>query len=81
MTSANAHNDIQSSRLLRLQTDMRDDASAVLRFWDEMAERGTPLIEPISGMDHQMLVTFLWRAGDAVEHVALICDLTGYDPP
>ncbi len=81
MTSANAHNDIQSSRLLRLQTDMRDDASAVLRFWDEMAERGTPLIEPISGMDHQMLVTFLSRAGDAVEHVALICDLTGYDPP
>jgi len=28
-----------------------------------------------------MLLTFLWRAGDDVEHVALICDLTGYDPP
>jgi enterochelin esterase-like enzyme len=37
------------------------DSTALDTFWREVAEEGTPLIEPIPGEDNHRLITFLWR--------------------
>src|SRR5262245_41128482 len=36
--------------------------SAVEKFWQDIEQSGTPLVEPIEGDDKNFLVTFLWRA-------------------
>lgn len=49
---------LQSPRLLALVGDLERGGSTDA-FWQEMAERGTPLVEPWS--DKERLVSFLWR--------------------
>jgi enterochelin esterase family protein len=51
------------------------NARALVAFWDEVAERGAPLIEPLAGDDEHSLVTFVWRGGET-RGVALISLLT-----
>ena len=59
------HPSIESPRLRALNEALeRSEAGALESFWDEMKERGTPLIESVEGDDENSLVTFLWRAGD-----------------
>ncbi|MCI0659976.1 MAG: DUF3327 domain-containing protein [Acidobacteria bacterium] len=53
----------QSPRLAALGKELlAGNKSAVDKFWQEVEQRGTPLIEPIEGDDKNFLVTFLWRA-------------------
>jgi len=47
------------------------DRSALDRFWQQVREEGTPLIEPLRRDDGHVLVTFLWRAA-GVDNVVLL---------
>jgi len=55
----------QELRSPRLQTLLQELAAgnpdALASFWRDIAEQGTPLIEPISDDDAHASVTFLWR--------------------
>jgi len=53
--------------------------SAIESFWQEMASRGTPLIEPIKGQASHYLVTFLWRHTEETKNVAVIGGVAGPD--
>jgi enterochelin esterase-like enzyme len=66
---------LESPRLTSLQHDLQAGNGAALQeFWSEVEARGTPLIEPTDDDDGYMWVTFLWRAHEPVESVAvLIC--------
>ncbi len=60
---------------LRQQLDAGDER-ALLRFWDEMAERGTPLVELIADDPAgRYLLTFLWR-GNAETRTVVISSLS-----
>ncbi|GAA1579144.1 hypothetical protein GCM10009789_36040 [Kribbella sancticallisti] len=57
-----SRDELRSPRIERLRTDVAvgvQDATA--RFWDECAERGAPLVEPIEEEPGFRLVTFVWR--------------------
>ena len=41
-------------------------------FWEEVKERGAPLIEPVAGDDKNMLVTFVWRGGPDTHSVFVV---------
>lgn len=52
-----------SPRLEQLVTD----GTGIARFWKEVEEKGTPLVEPAAGDRDHVIVTFLWRGpADAV---------------
>src|SRR5215467_15140552 len=52
-----------SPRLAALQDRLKaGDRTALDEFWTEIRERGTPMIEPATDSDREMLVTMLWRA-------------------
>jgi enterochelin esterase family protein len=51
------------------------EARALERFWTTITQKGTPLIEPSPTIPDHVLVTFLWRAHEPVEHVVLISPL------
>ncbi|MEM7538698.1 MAG: alpha/beta hydrolase-fold protein [Chloroflexota bacterium] len=71
---------LESPRLIALQQAITNgDETAISTFWQEMAEQGTPLIEPIEGDDGHRLVTFLWRAETDLDTVIVISDLVSYD--
>jgi hypothetical protein len=62
---------IESPRLAALVADLAAGrADAVQEFWAEMAERGTPLVEPFEG-DH-VLATFVWREDEPRQRVVLV---------
>jgi enterochelin esterase-like enzyme len=68
---------IESPRLRTLLEVLeRSEAGAIASFWDEMKERGTPLIEPIEGDPKNSLVTFLWRATEPVTDVGVVGYIT-----
>ena len=67
---------IQSPRLRQLEKTLADgDDETLDAFWEEVAEKGTPLIETVSGEDHLSLVTFLWRSNQA-ESVDMVSMMT-----
>ncbi len=72
----NAANALTSLLLAALQRalDARD-FGALAVFWHQVAERGTPLVEPIPGDAEHMLVIFLWRATEPVENVVVFIPL------
>jgi enterochelin esterase family protein len=52
-----------SPRLIALRKEVANDGKAALdKFWQEVKQTGTPLVEPLEGNDKYVLVTFLWRA-------------------
>ncbi len=64
---------VESPRLRELvEAFERGDANALAAFWDEVTDRGAPLVEPIAGDGKHRRVTFLWRAPDPVADVRLI---------
>lgn len=65
-----------SPRIAMLQQQIVAGKTAALDdFWDAITTEGAPLIEPIEDDRQHALVTFLWRADDAVEHVVLYSEL------
>lgn len=59
-------------RLEALQRDLElGNASALEAFWQELALRGTPIIEPIEGDSNDSLVSFIYRAPDETIGVSL----------
>ena len=53
-----------SARLAALHASIiRGDTDAAKRFWQDIAQRGAPLIEPADAAGQRCLVTFLWRGG------------------
>lgn len=66
-----------SPSVLALQKELETGNGAALeKFWDEIAKRGTPLVEPALNSDDYCLVTFLWRGKKDVKGAQLISDLT-----
>lgn len=62
-----------SERLQRLEAEIASgDTGALERFWAEIERNGGPLVEPDAERDDARVVTFLWRAVEPIEHVALI---------
>ncbi len=55
--------------------------SAMHTFWQEMSQRGTPLIEPDAQSDNFSLVTFIWQGTATTQHVSvqIAVDGTGQD--
>jgi len=67
-----------SPRLEILQQELEDgNAAALDAFWQEVSQQDTPLIELISGDETHSLVTFIWRAADETQNVAVVSCLSG----
>jgi enterochelin esterase-like enzyme len=64
-------NDQPSSPRLQALRDRltAGDRTALDKFWKEISEHGAPMIEPVAGSDHEMLVTMLWRAREETRNV------------
>ncbi len=70
MLPAAAAPKIESPTILALSASVaRGEPEAVANFWKESTITGVPLIEPASGDDENMLVTFLWRGGVSTRNV------------
>ncbi len=48
------------------------DRAALDTFWQEVAERGSPLIEPLEDEGNYRLVTFLWRDPGETQNVVVV---------
>ncbi len=71
-------NHLTSPKLQVLRQAVQAGNSAALdAFWQEMSRHGAPLIEPIAGDEKHSLVTFLWRAADETQSVAVVSNLSG----
>src|SRR5579863_6337398 len=55
------------------------DAAAIAIFWQEIAEHGAPLIEPIEGDSVHNLATFLWRDNGDTTNVVIFSGPAGWD--
>ena len=61
---------LSSPRLLALRDRLTSgDRTALDKFWKEISEQGTPMIEPAQGSDSDMLVTMLWRGAEETRNV------------
>jgi enterochelin esterase-like enzyme len=59
-----------SPRVAALQQAIEaGDQSALDAFWQKIAAQEAPLVEPIADDDRRVLLTFLWRAAEPVDHV------------
>ena len=71
---------IQSLRIAALRQELEaGNGTALEAFWQEVAEKGAPLFEPVEGDEQQMLVTFLWRGDQETRNVVVIGGLAGWD--
>lgn len=62
-----------SPRIATLRESLAAGGHAALdTFWQEVAERGSPLIELIEGENNYRLVTFLWRDPGETQNVVVI---------
>ncbi len=53
------------------------DGSAIEFFWQEVVERGTPLIERIEADPAHCLVTFIWRGEPQLRNVVVVDGIAG----
>jgi enterochelin esterase family protein len=59
-----------SPRLLALRDRLTSgDRNALDKFWKEISEQGTPIIESATDNDREVLVTMLWRATEETKNV------------
>lgn len=73
---------IISPRLKQLHQEIEMGKQAAMDlFWQEMSQRGTPLIEPDAQSDNFSLVTFIWQGTATTQHVSvqIAVDGTGQD--
>lgn len=67
-----------SPRLLTLQRELEaSHVEALAAFWQEVSQKGTPLIEPIEGESKYALVTFLCQAPSDAQNVCVNGPLSG----
>jgi enterochelin esterase-like enzyme len=67
-----------SPRVAQLQAALlAGDATALDRFWREVAQTGAPLVESIASDAQHVLVTFVWQAKTPTNQVAVIQDWGG----
>ena len=67
-----------SLKLMAVQAALESgDTAALTSFWQNAAEHGTPLVEPIAGDDKNFLVSFVCRKPDDVKIIALAGQLSG----
>jgi enterochelin esterase family protein len=72
--------EIISPRVSALKKDVEAGNRAALDlFWQDVTKQGTPLIEPLSGNDRKVLVTFLWRAKEETKNVVVWGGVAGTD--
>jgi len=70
---------ITSPRLAALKKDIDSGNRAALEtFWQEVTKQGTPLVEPITGDDRYVFLTFLWRAKEETKNVVVVGGVAGY---
>jgi enterochelin esterase-like enzyme len=70
----------QSLRIAGLQRQLDSgDCTALDEFWHAVRAHGTPLIEPLAGDAHHLLVTFLWRDTEQLKNVVVVGGLAGYE--
>jgi enterochelin esterase-like enzyme len=68
-----------SPRIDALRRDLEVDRSGALQaFWAAISRDGAPLVEPIDGDQHHVLVTFLWRMTEDVRNVVVIGGVVGW---
>ena len=73
-------NPILSPRLKELEKSIASgNQNALGQFWQEITQRGTPLVEPLPGDQQNMLVTFLWRGDQATQSVIVAGGVAGPD--
>jgi enterochelin esterase-like enzyme len=67
---------LASPRLAALHRELEAGVPAALeRFWREISQAGTPLVEPVAGRagaGDEAIVTFLWRGGDGSGNVLVV---------
>ena len=63
---------VASPRVAALAAD--PSAAALAAFWAEVAERGSPLVEPLDGDPDHRVVTFLWRDRGGTGEVVLMAN-------
>lgn len=69
-----------SPRITALEHALAEgDTAALATFWQEIAEHGTPLLEPIEGDEAHNLVTFLWHDTGATTNVVVAGGIAGWD--
>ena len=62
-----------SPRIATLQESLTaGDRAALDTFWQEVAERGSPLIEPLEDDGNYCLVTFLWHDSGETQNVVVV---------
>jgi enterochelin esterase family protein len=70
-----------SPRLAELQDRLKSgDRKALDSFWNEIMERGAPIVEPSPGSDREMLVTILWRGREETKSV-FVFHIPGIEKP
>src|SRR6185369_2652079 len=68
--SATVNDQPSSPRLLALRDRLTSgDRTALDKFWNEINERGAPIIESAADSDQDLLVTMLWRAEEETKNV------------
>ncbi len=69
-----------SPRITTLEQSIAsDNPFALATFWQEIAEHGAPLIEPIEGDESHSLVTFLWKDTGDTNNVVVAGGIAGWD--
>src|SRR5436190_934960 len=69
-----------SPRLRMLQHALQQGAADALpAFWQMIARKGTPLVEPIADEPDSSLVSFLWRATEPIHNVLVAGWLVPFD--
>ena len=65
--------ELESPRLGVLRRVIAAGETGVLeRFWRQIAQEGTPLVEPIEGSKDDVLVTYLWRGDAETKNVLVV---------
>lgn len=65
--------DLASPRLDALRKEIATAGPAALeRFWRRLTAEGTPLVEPVAGVENERLVTFIWRGGEETRNVLVV---------
>ncbi|MGD9892039.1 MAG: enterochelin esterase [Dehalococcoidia bacterium] len=66
---------VTSPRIEQLARAVAADGSeGLVRFWNEVQDHGTPLVEAIPGDAEHCIVTFLWRDAGAANAVLLVAN-------
>src|SRR5215813_5281513 len=69
-----------SPRLAALKKELASgNREALERFWQQVTQDGTPIVEPIEGDAQNVMMTFLWRAKEETRNVLVLSGPTRGD--